>query len=164
MIIQSALTPKAYRSALKERMGSRFAFFTERFTGRFLGRLFYVTHHAGYEYDRRYTSPKNSALGYIKETKNGSEIHFLHFQGMLCPHFLLPYLLILSAYVALIFPALKERILILIFLVLFFVGYPLVATVLQSATDRSIEGEKSLFGLLHDPTDFFGYLNSIQKH
>ena len=90
----TTMHPKEYLRHMKERMGSRLDIWSERFTGILMGRFFYVTHHAGYEWNRRITNKKNAALGYVKETENGCEIRFLHFQGVLCPQYLIPWLLI----------------------------------------------------------------------
>ena len=164
MRTQSTLTPKAYRSAMKKRMGSRFALFSERFTGLFIGRLFYVTHHAGYEWNRQITSQTNSAWGYIKKTENGCEVRYHKAQSMFCPHLLLLYILIMAPPCFgliqnidnLPFPVL----LILLFIILFL---PIIYTGLETSTEGSIEGEKALVGLLLDPTDYFAYLNARQK-
>ena len=159
MRIQASLKPKAYLSAMKERMGSRFAWGSERFTGCFLGRLFYVTHHAGYEWNRRITNQKNAALGCVKETENGCEIRFLHFQGALCPQYLFFYLLILGVYLLLSWPVFIGHPLLMIFAILFVLGAPLLSACIESMTDGSIDGRKSLLGLLIDPTDYFASLH-----
>lgn len=159
MRFQTPLTPKDYRSAAKERMGSYFAWGSERFTGWFLGKFFYVTHHAGYEWNRRITSQKNAALGYVKKTENGSEVRFILFQGMLCPSVLIPYLLLAGIYLLFTWPVLIVKIFSLLFTLLIIVGTPLLATVIEISTNDSIEGRKTLLGLLIDPTDYFAYLH-----
>ena len=159
MKMQSSLTPKTYLSAIKKRMGSRFAWGSERFTGCFLGRFFYVTHHAGYEWNRRITNQKNTALGYIKATENGSEVRFLHFQGMLCPHFLIPYLLLAAAYLIVTWPVLAEIPIYFVLSILIILGGPVLETIVESLTDASINGHKCLLGLLIDPSDYFAYLH-----
>ena len=158
MRIQTTITPKAYLSAMKERMGSRLAWGAERFTGCFLGRLFYVTHHAGYEWNRRITNQKNAALGFVKKTKSGSEIRFLTFQSMLCPPLLIPYLLIAGLYLFATFPVMKAHLPAFLLSVLILIGMPPVVTFFESITDGSIEGRKHLLGLLVDPSDYFAYL------
>lgn len=158
MRLQSTHTPKAYHAAMKERMGSRFAIGSERFTGTFIGRVFYVTHHAGYEWNRRITNQKNAALGYVKKTENGSEIRFLLFQGMLCPQYLIIYLLILGAFFLVNWPALIASPGLMIVEILIFVACLVLPTFFETLTDGSIEGQKSLLGLLADPADLFAYL------
>ena len=159
MKMQTTLTPKHYLSAMKKRMGSRFAWGSERFTGFMLGHFFYVTHHAGYEWNRRITNQKNTAFGYVKKVENGSEIRFLHFQGMLCPQILIPYLLFFAGYAVVTWPVFSENPILLIASMLIIVFAPLLESCIESITDGSIEGRKSLLGLLIDPSDYFAYLN-----
>ena len=94
MIIRNHLSPKEYLSAMKGRMSGHFELGQERFTGFFLGRLFYVTHHAGYEWNRRITNEKSAALGYVKKVETGCEVHCIRFRGMLCPLQFIPFYLI----------------------------------------------------------------------
>ena len=158
MKTQTQLSPRDYLAAMKERMGSRFSFGAERFTGFFMGRFFLVTHHAGYEWNRRITNQKNAALGYVKRTENGCESRFFHFQGMLCPQYLLVYLLCFTAYLVITWPVLAEITGVLIGTILIIVGMPPVITFFESLTEGSMEGRKSLLGLLFDPSDYFSYL------
>ena len=159
MRLQSIHTPKAYLAAMKERMGSRFAIGSERFTGTFIGRVFYVTHHAGYEWDRRYTCQRNAALGYLRKTESGSEVCFLTFQGFFCPSIFVPYLLLFAILLIFAFPGISDMPGLLIVECIIALGSPLVYTAIEITTDGSIEGRKSLLGLLADPADFFAYLN-----
>ena len=159
MRLHSTHTPKAYKSALKERMGSRFAIGSERFTGIFIGKLFYVTHHAGYEWNRQITNQKNAALGLIKATESGSEIRFLLFQSVLCPQYLILYLLICGGYAVGTWPVMRVSPFLIAIEFLILIGLPLLMTLFESLTEGSIEGQKNLLGLLADPTDFFAYLH-----
>ena len=158
MRLQSTHTPKAYLAAMKERMGSHAALWSERFTGIFLGRLFYVTHHAGYEWNRQITNQKNAALGYVKKAEHGSEIRFLLFQSVLCPQYLVPCLLILGGFFWGTWPVWIEYPVMLIVNILIILVTFLLTTVFETTTDGSIEGRKTLLGLLADPADFFSYL------
>ena len=159
MRLHSTHTPKVYKSALKERMGSHFAIGSERFTGIFMGKLFYVTHHAGYEWNRRITNQKNAALGFIKTTESGSEIRFLLFQSVLCPQYLILYLLICGGYAVGTWPVMKVSTLLIAIEILILIGIPLLIAFFESLTEGSVEGRKSLLGLLTDPADFFAYLH-----
>lgn len=159
MRIQSSLTPKEYRRAMKERMGSRFALWSERFTGIFIGRFFYVTHHAGYEWNRRITNQKNAALGFIKTTESGSEVRFLLFQSVFCPQYFLLFLLICGGYTLASLPIYQDLPLFICIELLTLIVVPLLCAFFESLTEGSIEGRKCLLGLLADPTDFFAYLN-----
>lgn len=159
MRIQTSLAPEVYRSAVKERMGSYFSWGAERFTGWFLGHVFYVTHHAGYEWNRRITNQKNAAFGYVRQTENGSEVRCFLFQGVLCPQYLLPYLLIFGIYLVLTWPVLCESPLLLVLSLLIIVGMPPVMAFIEACTDGSVEGRRNLLGLLIDPTDYFANLH-----
>ena len=159
MILQSTHTPKQYKEAMKQRMGSRFALWSERFTGIFLGRIFYVTHHAGYEWDRRITNQKNAALGFIKATENGSEVRFLLFQSIFCPQYFLLYLLICGGSVLGSLPAFRDLPFLIFFLLGIVIVTPILVASLESLTEGSVEGRKCLLGLLADPADLFAYLN-----
>ena len=155
----SAMRPKEYLRHMRERMGSRWDLWSERFTGCFLGRFFYVTHHAGHEWNRRITNQKNAALGYVKETENGCEIRFLRFQGVLCPQYLIPWLVICAVFLLLCWPVLADLPLLLIAEILLAVGFPALYTCIEISTDGSMDGRKSLLGLLIDPSDMFASLH-----
>ena len=159
MRLQSTHTPKEYKRAMKERMGSRFAIGSERFTGTFIGRVFYVTHHAGYEWNRKYTCQRNAALGYMKKAETGCEVRFLTFQSFLCPTVLIPYLLLIAILGIFAFPGIFHMPGLLIVECIIALGMPLVYTAIEILTDGSIEGRKCLLGLLADPADLFAYLN-----
>ena len=167
MRIQSTLTPKAYRTAMKERMGSRFALFSERFTGIFIGRLFYVTHHAGYQWNRRITCQMNSAWGFIKKSDTGCEIHYHTFKSWMCPHMMLLYILLNILYPlanGFDFDSWRKVPGIIIFLIIcVLVLFPIIYTGLESITDESENGEKYLLGLLYDPTDYLAYIKKANR-
>ena len=84
MRLSSPLQARKYLTSVKMRMSGHFDHH-ERFTGFFLGSFFHITHHAEYEWDRRYKSPKNAAVGYIKQTADGCEVRFFLARGLLCP-------------------------------------------------------------------------------
>ena len=163
--ITSLLSSKEYLDALKENMRGHFELGAERFTGFFLGKWFHVTHHAGYEWNRRYTNQKNAAVGYVRKAENGCEVRFLCFKGLLCPSQFLLLLAIIGPLVLLI--ALSRGITdttiigstILISLIAV-IPYALIATFFESVTERSEEGKRILLALLIDPKDPFSYLNN----
>ena len=164
MRTQSTLTPKAYRAAMKERMGSRFAIGSDRFTGIFIGRFFYVTHHAGYEWNRRYTCQSNTAWGYIKKIETGCEIRFHKAKGYLCPHLFIFYLLLVSvAFGKDLWMQRHHAPMYTFFMVCFLALGPFIITAFESMTQGSIDGEKSLLGLLYDPTDYLAYLKMVKR-
>jgi hypothetical protein len=164
MRIPSKLTPEAYLSAIKERMGSHFSFGAERYTGFFAGRLFFVTHHAGYNWNERYTNQKNGALCYIKPTNSGCEVRFVRFKGLLCPpQFLFLFLLyyiptfLIVLLIGIHSIAVHGMIALLILGVSLFAA--LIETFFESLTENSEFGRKYLIAFLLDPTDPFSYLN-----
>ena len=168
MRITSPLPQKAYLTAMKDQMDGHFNFGTERFTGFFLGSCFYVTHHSGYEWNRKYTNQKNAAMGYVRKAEEGCEVRFIRFRGLLCPsQFLLEVLLLVLCWISIM---LAEGIWIpnafLIGLGISFavttISAP-IATLFESLTERSEEGRRILLAFLLDPTDPFSYLNNKNR-
>lgn len=170
MKLHSALAKEKYLSALKDRMSDHTDFGVERFTGFFLSSCFYVTHHAGYEWNRKYTNQKNAALGYVKSAENGCEVHFIRFRGAMCPAVFLPMFLI--AYVC--FFALfcysgltaeygigtSSLISLGIIGIPFAIAVP-ITTFFECMTEKSEEGRKCLISLLYDPCDPYAKLPYI---
>ncbi len=167
-IITSSYSPEEHLNAIKENMGGHFTFGAERFTGFFLGKWFHVTHHAGYEWNRRYTNQKNAAVGYVKETENGCEVRFVCFKGALVPA---QFLWILALMIPLAFlVALSEGVtdaLVIrnVFLFMLIAALPasLIGTLFESLTERSEEGKRILLAMLLDPKDPFSYLSNKNK-
>ena len=164
-IIKSKYASKEYISAVKENMSGHFEFGAERFTGFFFKNWFHVTHHAGYEWNRRYTNEKNAAVGYVKQTECGCEVHFLTFKGALVPaQFLLllcfcPLLLLIAmAAESVTSFDLYTKIVPYSFLLIAIVAP--VEALFESFTERSDEGKSVLLALLIDPKDPFSYLNN----
>ena len=158
MIIQSNLQAKDYLPALRGQIDNRITFGQEHLSGFVLGSVFSVTYHSGYEYDRRYSNPKNSAIGYVRETENGCEAHFLHTTGLLYPF---GYLLMMLGTAAFYFcfvlanhaPEMLAAPIILGFTFLFPLLPILVSAVFESFTDRSLDGAATLFRIMRDPKD-----------
>lgn len=160
MQIESPLTPKEYLSAAKSNMSSSLDFGRERFTGFFLGRLFYVTHHCHYEWDREFKNPKNAALGFVKTSVTGSDVHFVTFRGALCPLIFLP-LLLLSLTISIIkgnpdYMGINTIIAIVIPLI-----YASIDAFIESTTMRSEDGQRALLSMLTDPTDPMANYNNV---
>ena len=158
MRIKSPFTPKEYLSAMKNNMSGHFEFGAERFTGFFLGMLFYVTYHSGYEWNRRVTNQKNAAMGYVKQTEYGCEVHFVRFRGMMCPlvflqylvMVLIPFLLVSLTYSIEITREFLMHAIGILILVLIFVP---IGTFIEACTERSQDGLRTLLSMLLDPTD-----------
>lgn len=168
MKIPSSMSPRQYLQAMKDQMQGHFQFGAERYTGFFLGNIFCVTYHSGYEWNRRITSEKNCALGFIRKTEDGCTVHCFRTKGMLCPPQFLLYFLMCTICLALVtagdIPFLRT--------------YPLLYPVLglgisavvapiesffESISERSYEGGKILIAFLIDPADPFSYLHNQNK-
>ena len=158
MIFQSDLPKNAYLAAMKAQMEGHFQFGAERFTGFFLGNCFYVTYHSGWEYNRCITNQKNAAIGYVKRTDDGCEVHFRRFRGLLCP---LQFLFLLVFFeFALVFSFLAqghwatESLLLAlgIGLVAVTIAAP-ISTLAESLTEGSEDGRRTLLSFLMNPMD-----------
>ena len=167
-IIESAYSPTEHLDAIKENMSGHFEFGAERFTGFFFNNWFHVTHHAGYEWNRRYTNAKNAAVGYVKKTENGCELHFVCLKGLLIPAQFLSLLVLLIPLVFLM--AMSQGITdegiigrVLLFEFIAAIPLSLIGTFFESVTERSEEGKRVLLALLLDPKDPFSYLNNKNK-
>ena len=160
MQFHASHTPDEYLSAMKEQMGDRFAIGSERFTGFFAGRVFYVTHHAGHEWNRRFTNQKNAAMGIVKKTGTGCCVHFMSFRGLLCPLMFISYLIAAMA-ICLLFKNLGNTVFRLSFaLVLTAVVAPFHA-LFESMTERSRDGHRTLLSFLMDPADPYANYRKI---
>lgn len=151
MTYESALTVQAHRRWLKQNLEQPFSFHSERFTGFAVGPFFYVIHHAQFEYDRRYHSPKNAALGFMRSTPTGCRLRFMTFRGLLCPS---QFLLVMAiCYFLSLFPAsryndvLTKPVLLAILLGVMLICAGVNAFV-ESLSDRSEEGRDKLLYLL----------------
>ena len=165
MRIESPYTPKEYLANLKFNMSSHFEFGCERFTGFFLGRLFYVTYHSGYEWNRRITNQKNAAMGYVKRTENGCEVRFLRFRGALCPLVFIPsYLPILLMILYLnnwgAYAPDEFRFLMIVYHIMIAI-IALISTVIESMTERSEDGRRTLLSTLMDPKDYLANYHKV---
>ena len=163
MRITSPLPPKAYLFHMKEQMGSFMDFAGDRFTGRFLGRLFYVTHHSGYEWNRRITNEKNGAIGYVRSHEDGCEVCFIRLKGAFCLGQFLFLLLMTAVMVAV--AALEIGVWNPIYLWAFpiMLVVSAMSTLIESLTERSQEGMHILNALLLDPSDPFSYSNNQNR-
>ncbi len=81
MRLFTKLSAKQYIRCFRQQMGSFSSFGEERFTGFFVGCFFSVTYHSGWEWNRKFTNEKNRAIGYVKDTAEGTEVRFLRLYG-----------------------------------------------------------------------------------
>ena len=166
MVLHSPLSKEDYLDSLQENMGYHFDLGSERFTGFFAGSFFYVTHHAGYEWNRRYSNQKNAAMGYVKKNEAGCEVHFLRFRGTMCPLVFLPLFLFMGLLLS--FSALVNRLWhgyahLLIWGIAFAVTAITapISALMESMTERGEDGRRSLLSILMDPTDPYKNYNRI---
>lgn len=146
---------------LRRQMSAHSDFGGKRFTGFFAGRFFYVTHHAGYEWNRRYTNQKNAAMGYVKQVENGCEVRFLRFRGAMCPLVWAPLFLLFYAIETAIFLyvgmwelyGIGALLIPLGILVAIFAFALPLETFFESLTEESEQGRQLLLSLLYDPRD-----------
>jgi len=158
MIFQSNLPKSAYLAATKGQMEGHLQFGAERFTGFFVGNCFYVTYHSGWEYNRRITNQKNAAMGYVKRTDEGCEVHFRRFRGLLCPMQFFPLLIFFE--LALIFGTLvRQRWTSGALLLSLGIGLAavtvtaLISTAAECCTEGSEDGRRTLLSFLMNPMD-----------
>jgi hypothetical protein len=154
MKIISALSRWKYLSALRQQMSASSDFGLERFTGFFAGSCFYVTHHCKYEWNRKITNQKNAAIGFVKDTERGCEVHFLCLKGLMCP---LAFLFVaITTFPLVTLVAIRNRVMDLQqFWALYYIVLLCVApfsALFESFTEGSRYGKEMLLSLLKEPT------------
>ena len=157
MIVDSPLSPKQYKAAVRSRLENYRNFLDERYTGRFIGPVFYITQHSYWEWNRRVTGEMNNAIGFIKKTESGCSVHFIHTTGILNPFHLILFFLffmIVGVFSFRDLPLDKGEAL-GILLLISFIG--LIITALMTAisdalTENGLRGESCLYELMMDPT------------
>ena len=161
MKIYSEHTPKEYLRALKNRRGSFLAFGGQRFTGFVIGRFFSITHHAGFEWNRRYTNERNSAVGFVQKTEYGSCVRYIPLKGSTTPQALLfSYLIFLAT--GFLYPNLEFRIIASVSLGMTAL-MALSSAIVDSLTENGQRGEMEIFGLMYDPANPLAYLEIMDK-
>lgn len=157
MTVDSPLSLKQYKAAVRDKLENYRHFFDERYSGRFIGPLFCITHHSYFEWNRRITGEMNHAIGFLKKTETGCRVHFVHTAGMLSPFHLFIFLL-LSILVGLyefrdVPLVTTDSIGILLLVgVVAFAFIALISAFCDSITENGIRGENSLYELMIDPT------------
>lgn len=159
MTYHSELLVKTYLYELKSQLDSIFDFGMERFTGMVIGPFFSVTHHCGYEMNRRITNEKHRAIGYVSRTENGTRIKCVRLAGMTNPLSLIgiflfyEFFLVISDGGALAFtaPAITVGVVMTLFIAL-------ITAVSHSVTERGQEGSRILTAFLIDPVDYYSML------
>jgi hypothetical protein len=162
LVIHSEKSQEEYLQAIVNRMDSVTRFGEERFTGFRKGKFFYVIHHCGHEWDRRFTNPKNSAIGYAESAEQGCDIHFLKFKGLFCPSqfLLILAVFVLGGFLSFLLNSMGTFLDLPLYFAITTPGFLILCaleTLFESMTERSMEGEDALLSLLHDPEDPFTY-------
>ena len=151
MRIISPLEKRKYLRDLQGQMESWFAFGQRRFTGAVLGSFFCITSHGGFEWNRRYTSPKNRAIGFVKDDGEGCEARVILTAGFMDPvSILLWYLfgiIFFSIKSGRITPNLTDH----IFAVVFALVIAAISYIADSFTQRGRESLADLLTLLQNP-------------
>ncbi len=166
MRIETGYHQDTYLEALRENMGSHFDFSVERFTGFFFGRMFTITHHADFVWNRRITNEKNTAVGFVRKHPEGCEVCFIHVRGLLAPPQFLLYLLIGSAAYLLPIPFYSDLpsglfpVMLLVSLGITGV-IAVISAIAESFTEESEAGRKMLFSLLMNPENPYEYINKV---
>lgn len=158
MKLETSVFKKDYLAGLKQSLSSPLRLGTERFTGIVLGSFFYVTYHAKYEWNRRITSQTTTAMGFVRSTGYGCDVHYLRFRGQLAPHYVIFNLILIEGLLYLYFseiiseaPSFFLITGILSALVILFSCA--VSSFFERLTHESYMGLKYLTALLIDPTD-----------
>ena len=81
MKIVVPVSKKRYLYELRQQMGSFTDFWSERFTGIFIGNFFYVSHHAGHEWNRRITNEVSRGVGFVTNHPEGCKVHVMLTHG-----------------------------------------------------------------------------------
>lgn len=145
MMLTSKLDKPTYLYELRKSLSSPTDFGIERFTGFVFGSFFCVTHHCSYEWNRRITSEKNTAIGFVTKNSTGTEICCINTKGELRPQFLLPW----ELFSILILRFLStEAGLYLSILGLF---AACISAIFDSLTEEGKAGHNNLISLLIDP-------------
>lgn len=152
----SALSPDAYKQAVKKKLRNFSYIGEERFSGHFIGPFFFFTHHCYWEWNRRATAEMNNAIGFIRQTADGTRVYYWRTKGFFQPFYVLTSLLIWSAFwllICLLCKAIEE------FLpyISWFSVYCTLLACLVSATNSSVTengklGREILDYFLGDPT------------
>lgn len=166
MKIRSSQTPEEYISAMQSQMSEHFAFGQERFTGFFLGRLFSVTYHSGYEWNRRISNQKNTAIGYVKKAEDGCVVRCICLKELMAPTQFLPVygFLLLILLASMFLHGIQDLSaflpLALILLVVLMVC-ALITAVVGSLTEQGEINRKTIISFLLDPSDPYANYHNI---
>ena len=79
------LEKKYYLRELSQQLEGLFGGWSEGFTGVILGNFIYVTHNAGFEWNRRISNERSHAIGFVAKHKDGCSVNVVFTRGNLDP-------------------------------------------------------------------------------
>lgn len=153
MRLEFPIRRSEYIAALRKHMGPVSDVGRQRFTGAFWGNFFYIVHHAPWEWNRKISGERCSALGFVTAAEDGCQVRYLKFMGGSDPKSWMKFLLIFLAVLSLKGWDFSMNIswpLILVFTVLCVIS----STVASMFTENGRLGEERLKNLLKDPISF----------
>ena len=153
MILNSDISPEDYREAVRSKLENYRFPWDERFTGHFIGPVFYVVHHCARKWNRRISGETNNAIGFLKKTDTGCQVHFVKTKGILNP----PQFLMFCLIDVIMFSALQttpavKSLGFWLFSALFLGFCVLYSAIVCTLTDNGEYGEDALLSLLENPT------------
>lgn len=83
--VHSELSRNEYREELRSCIGWKIPFMGDCLNGILIGNFFSVAYYSPYEWNRRITCECNRAMGYLKQTGEGTQVHFVRSKGLLSP-------------------------------------------------------------------------------
>lgn len=157
MEFMSELTPYRYKEEMRSSLSSITDFGLERFTGFVVGSFFMITHHSAYEWNRKVTSEKHSAIGVVSPEGAGSKITCIRMAGALNPISFV--FLVVLCQVILLVSGITEIVDSFWTSLLISVGVSFLiacASALQdSMTEQGQEGYATLSAFLLNPSDYY---------
>lgn len=156
MILESPLSPKEYRAAVRDKFENFHNFWEERYSGFFLGSCFCICHHSYTEWNRRITGEMNNAIGFLKKTEDGCRVYFIHTTGLLNPFYMLVYFALFSL-ISLFYWQAEGLPSDHLWISWLLSGVSIVLCAIGTAishglTENGIRGGDSLYNLMFDPT------------
>lgn len=150
MRIVSNKEKKEYLRAMRQNLDAWTNFGCDRFTGVVWGNFFYITHHTDWEWDRRVTSAKHRAVGFVTSSEGGCTVRCLIFPGYTDPVSLVMLYLVGMLVFMLKGADISQPLWHILSAVVVLV-VSLTSCIPYLFVDRAQEGRKTLLDLLHDP-------------
>lgn len=83
--MHSELPLKVYREELRSCIGWKIPFLGDCLNGILIRNFFSVAYYSPYQWNRRITCECNRAIGYLKQTDQGTEVRFVRSKGLFSP-------------------------------------------------------------------------------